>query len=152
MVAAMAGRSTPGTRPMSSVATAIAAPVFPALNVASASPDLTICPAMTRDELRFLRIAWTGCSPMPITSGVWRTDQVGGAVALRRQFGPDGGLIAQQHDLGRGVLPGDQERAPDHFGGGKVAAHRIHGDSHTGATYSSDAAAFSLTATACLPS
>ncbi len=54
----------PGMRPMSSVAIAIAAPVLPALNVASASPSLTIMAATTSDESRLRRVAWTGCSPM----------------------------------------------------------------------------------------
>ncbi len=60
--APIAGRSIPSILPSVRVATAIAAPVLPALTNAWASPLLTRSAATATDESGFRRIAFAGCS------------------------------------------------------------------------------------------
>jgi hypothetical protein len=63
----MAGRSTPGSTPMTNMAMAMAAPVLPAEMKAAASPSFTSWAATRSEESRLRRSAWEGLSPMPTT-------------------------------------------------------------------------------------
>src|SRR5499426_1689905 len=81
--AAIAGRSTPGSTPITNIAMAIAAPVLPAEMNAAASPDLTSSAATRREESRLRRSACEGGSAMPTTWLAWRT-LMGRSCALRR--------------------------------------------------------------------
>src|SRR5437867_3998069 len=65
--AAMAGRSTPGSTPITNMAMAMAAPVLPADTKADASPSLTSWAATRRDESRLRRSACEALSPMLTT-------------------------------------------------------------------------------------
>jgi hypothetical protein len=66
---AMVGRSTPGTRPRTIAAAAMAAPVDPADTKPAAAPERTSRAHSTIDEFGFSRIAFAGSSPMATTSG-----------------------------------------------------------------------------------
>jgi hypothetical protein len=62
-IAAMAGRSTPGSGFRQNFAIAISAPVFPAETAAPASPSRTACTARhIEDFQRPFRKAWLGLS------------------------------------------------------------------------------------------
>ena len=65
---AKGGLLTPGIRPIIACDPTNMAPVLPAETKASASPALTRFIATTMDESFFLRIAFTGCSAVSITS------------------------------------------------------------------------------------
>src|SRR2546425_6125636 len=71
--AAIAGRSTPGSTPITNIEIAIAAPVFPAEIKAAALPSLTSSAATLSEESRLRRSACDGRSPMPTTWEAWRT-------------------------------------------------------------------------------
>jgi hypothetical protein len=68
MTVAMAGRETPGKRPMRNKALAMAAPVLPALTMAQARPSRTASAQRTMEESLFTRTPRPGSSSMPITS------------------------------------------------------------------------------------
>src|SRR5437879_5794576 len=70
--AAMAGRSTPGSTPITNIEIAIAAPVFPAEMRAAALPSRTSSAATLRDESRLRRRACDGLSAIPTTWEAWR--------------------------------------------------------------------------------
>jgi hypothetical protein len=63
----MAGRSTPGSTPMTNMEMAMAAPVFPADTNAAASRSRTSSAATRRDESRLRRSAWEGVSAIVTT-------------------------------------------------------------------------------------
>src|SRR5437899_657470 len=71
--AAIAGRSTPGSTPITNIEIAIAAPVFPAEIKAAALPSLTSSAATLSEESRLRRSACDGRSPMPTTWEAWQT-------------------------------------------------------------------------------
>src|SRR5881628_3697395 len=71
--AAIAGRSTPGSTPITNIDIAIAAPVFPAEIKAAALPSLTSSAATLSEESRLRRSACDGRSPMPTTWEAWQT-------------------------------------------------------------------------------
>ncbi len=64
----MAGRITPGNRPMRNRADAMVAPVLPADTMAMARPSRTASAARTSDESFFRRTLLPGSSSMPMTS------------------------------------------------------------------------------------
>src|SRR4051794_2205584 len=68
MGTAIAGRAIPLIRPMRSSAAAIAAPVFPALIIASASPSRTACAQRTTEASFSRRTAAAGSSSIAMTS------------------------------------------------------------------------------------
>ena len=68
MTVASAGRDTPRTRPMTSVAAARHAPVEPAEKNPCAAPSFTRRHPTTMDESFLRRTALAGCSPMEMTS------------------------------------------------------------------------------------
>ena len=72
-VVTIAGRSTPGSRPSTSVPQAIMAPEFPAETTASASPALTRSKQTRIEDFFFCFTAMDGASCMVMTSGAWRT-------------------------------------------------------------------------------
>ena len=69
--AASAGRSTPGTVPITILPTAMAAPVLPAVTMAWARPSCTSSAQRRRDERRLRRIGVIAGSSMPTTSSAW---------------------------------------------------------------------------------
>src|SRR2546430_706928 len=71
--AAIAGRSTPGSTPITNMEIAIAAPVFPAEMRAAALPSFTSPAATLSDESRLCRSACDGLSPIPTTWEAWWT-------------------------------------------------------------------------------
>src|SRR5262245_40108428 len=79
----MAGRSTPGSSPITYMPMAMAAPVLPADTRAWHSPSLQSSAATRREESRLRRRAWEGGSAMPTTWLAWRTVR-GRSCALRR--------------------------------------------------------------------
>ena len=93
MTVAMAGRETPGRRPIRNKALAMAAPVLPALTMAQARPSRTASAQRTSEESRFTRTARPGSSSIPMTSLVARISHPG----LRRQSAQVGGVADQQH-------------------------------------------------------
>ena len=70
---ARAGRCTPFSRRRPKVAAAIAAPVEPALTIASARPSATSAAARTTEASFLARTAATGSSSLPIDSAVGTT-------------------------------------------------------------------------------
>jgi len=70
---AIAGRITPGSRPIRSSADAMAAPVLPADTMAIAAPSRTASAARTNEESFFRRTPWAGSSSMAITSAAGST-------------------------------------------------------------------------------
>src|SRR5262245_17160448 len=81
----MAGRSTPGSRPITYIPMAMAAPVLPADTRAWHSPSLQSSAATRSDESRLRRSACEGGSAMPTTWLAWRT-ATGRSCALRRKI------------------------------------------------------------------
>ena len=79
----MAGRSTPGSTPITNMLMAMAAPVLPAETSAPHSPSFTSSAATRSEESRLRRSAWDGASAMPTTCVAWRT-VTGRSWALRR--------------------------------------------------------------------
>ena len=79
-IAAIAGRSMPGSVLMTILASASSAPVLPAVTTPEASPPATASMATRIDELR-TRSAAVGFMSLPTTSGACRTVH---AAAARR--------------------------------------------------------------------
>jgi hypothetical protein len=73
---AMAGRCTPGMRPIRSSAAATAAPVLPALTMADACPSLTASAARTTDESFLRRTAAAGSSSIATISDAGSTSRL----------------------------------------------------------------------------
>src|SRR5262249_14663026 len=79
----MAGRSTPGSRPITYMPMAMAAPVLPAETSAWHSPSLQSSAATRGEGSRLARSGGGGGSAMPTTWLGWRT-LMGKSCALRR--------------------------------------------------------------------
>ena len=71
--AAMPGRRTPGSRPITSVDAAVTAPVLTAETKASACPSRNNPAPTTMEEFFLRRMAAAGASSIPMFSGAWTT-------------------------------------------------------------------------------
>src|SRR5262249_12797361 len=127
--AAMAGRSTPGSTPMTNIEMAMAAPVLPAGTKAAASPSRTSSAAERREE------AQLAASPGQARSGhAHHLRGVADVEMIRRPPGPghlalDGRLVAHEDDRGP-ELAGRRHRAFHHDGRTVIAPHGVDGDLH----------------------
>ena len=115
---------------MSSVAIAMAAPVLPALKVASASPFLTIMPRNDQGRVpltpRGLNGVLAHCHGLRCMSdGHGIRD-----VLLGIQYGLNGGLVADKDDLHLRRVSGHLKRPMNDLCGRVIAAHRVNRDSH----------------------
>ena len=119
---ASAGRSTPGSRPIRRIAAAIAAPVWPAVMIASALPFRTRSQPTRIDESFFSRRASAGCSCISMTWLAGTISTFDGSVAGDRR---DPRRIADEEDAVLGMRPGVIEGAGHDLGGPVVAAHRV---------------------------
>ena len=119
MTVAMAGRETPGRRPIRNKALAMVAPVLPALTMAQARPSRTASAQRTSEESRFTRTARPGSSSIPMTSARGQDLHPG----LRRQSAQVGGVADQQH--GDAELLRCLTRPGHHLGRRPVAAHGV---------------------------
>ena len=72
---AIQGRSIPAILPNPRRAAVTAAPVLPGATTASHWPSRTSRVATTIEASFFLRTAWTGCSPISMTSLAWTMDR-----------------------------------------------------------------------------
>ena len=118
-------------RPMRSSAAAIAAPVLPALVIASALPSRTSSALTTIDESFRVRTAAGGsCIATTSVAGTTSTPLTAG-----RQQRHDRVLEPDEQDADAELL-GGQHRARDDLPGGEVAPHRVdgNGDGHRRAT------------------
>ncbi len=115
---AIAGRITPGSRPMRSSADAIVAPVLPAETIAIALPSRTASAARTSDASFLRRTPCAGSSSMPMTSPASMTG--------RSPTSPMRSRRADQHHRDAPLL-GDLLRPGDDLLRRLVAAHRVDG-------------------------
>ena len=130
-IAAIAGRSMPGSMRRQNRAIAISAPVLPAETATSASPFLTASIASHIDEvLRPRRSAWLGLSCMLTATSVWMTRETAFSAGCLASCGVDQRAIAEQQKFSVGMSgqrnggAGNDDRCAD------IATHGVKRDSN----------------------
>ena len=130
-IAAIAGRSMPGSMRRQNRAIAISAPVLPADTATSASPFLTASIASHIDEvLRPRRSAWLGLSCMLTATSVWMTRETAFSAGCLASCGFDQRAIAEQQKFAVGMSgqrnrgAGNDDRCAD------IATHGVKRDSN----------------------
>ena len=131
MTAAMPGRSTPGSVRNLIVVAATAAPVWPALTIASASPFFTRSTARLTDESFFRRTGFDrAVAHLHDLGGVDDFDPAVVAAVLL-QFGFDLRRVADEKEfVDVRILAQRHDRAADKIRRTKIATHGIQRDFH----------------------
>ena len=126
-IAAIAGRSIPGSVFITITPNASRAPVLPAETTPDASPAATASTA-TRIEAPRTRRAAVGLMSLPITSLAWRTVQMPAARVYLASSGATRALIADQQEARLRMAFGGEVQALDDEVRRMVPAHRIDGE------------------------
>ena len=130
-IAAIAGRSMPGSMRRQNRAIAISAPVLPAETATSASPFLTASIASHIDEvLRPRRSAWLGLSCMLTATSVWMTRDAAFSAGCLSSSASIMRAVAEQQKFGVG-MPGQRNRgAGNDDRCADIATHGVKRDSN----------------------